>query len=88
MVRQNDDARSKRPCIRQFEKLPGRTVLKETFSAPQDNWMNHEPVLIDKVMLHQRMHQLSAARDLFLALFNMLLSPLSHSLVNSSSGAS
>jgi len=38
-------------------------VWEEMLSAAQDNRVDHEPVLIDEGMLHQRSYQLAAAYD-------------------------
>jgi hypothetical protein len=38
-------------------------MLKQTLPAPQNNGVNHEPILINQVMLHQRLDKITTAKD-------------------------
>lgn len=63
MVGKDNNARTECLCIYQFQNLLLTPVSEETLSAPQDNRVNHEPVLVDEVMLHQRADKVSTASE-------------------------
>ena len=59
----NDDTLTARLC---FHKLLGSldaAISKETLSSAENYGMDHEPILIYKVVLHQRLRKCATARD-------------------------
>jgi hypothetical protein len=46
-----------------FSVVDWGAFSKQPLSAPQDNRIDQQPVLIDQVMLHQRLDKRSAAGD-------------------------
>ncbi len=63
LVGKDNNARTEHLCIYQLQNPLLAPVSEETLSAPQDNGVNHEPVLVDEVMLHQRADKVSTASD-------------------------
>lgn len=46
-----------------FSTFLSAPIFEEALSAAQDNGIYHEPVLIDEIMLHQRVDKLGATSD-------------------------
>jgi hypothetical protein len=60
---ENNGARSKRTSFDKFQLFHIAPVPKQALPAPQNNGMDHRPVLVDEVVVHQGMHQRATAGD-------------------------
>ncbi len=56
LVSKNNDAGTERLHTYKSQNLSIDPLCEQPLSAAQDNRMNHEPVPIDEIMLHQRVH--------------------------------
>src|SRR5829696_9354573 len=62
-VSENYDARVERLRVHKFQKGGVESIPEETFPTSQDDGKNHDPVLVDEAILHQRVHEICAAED-------------------------
>jgi hypothetical protein len=62
-VGEDNDARTQRLRICEPQNFRIAFVLEEPFSAAYDDGKDHEPILVDQVVLHQRVHEIAAAED-------------------------
>src|SRR5215217_1963412 len=63
MISENDDSRTERLRIDELQRRLVDPDPEETFPASYNNRKDHEPVLVDEVVLHQRVHKIAAAED-------------------------
>jgi predicted ATPase len=60
-VRGQDRARARHFALGKPKRLRRAAVAEEPFAAAHDNWVDHQPILVDEVVLHQRLHEPRAA---------------------------
>lgn len=63
LVGHDDDARTQRRGADQPHTPGLARVPEEALPAPHDDGVNHQPVLVDEVVPHQRAHKIGAAED-------------------------
>src|SRR5262249_42040242 len=71
VIHQDDASRTNKAFL-QFERGRNCSIGKQTFSFTQGYGVDHQPKIIDQVMLHQRLEQITASPNVQIGSFALL----------------